>query len=183
MREISEVEYNEAVERHYRHIELNTRGSTLYLNGVLDAMREIEIAIIPFEFGFKVGNNIISIVLYDHTQQHLSSRPDAIWNTPSIPTPIGSPDENEDEEDLEFEEDEDEEEDEEDTENLHNIELILDEFERGSNENGWTWRSPESLANNIDLQLERITDCLEMNDNVFERSSNGRKYRLLPATE
>ena len=60
---------------------------------------------------------------------------------------------------------------------------IIAEFNRGHEDNGWTWRSPESLANNIEgAEEEEIQEILE-NSDLFRVSSNGRKFQLVQLTE
>ena len=64
------------------------------------------------------------------------------------------------------------------TEDIDNIDDIVNAFNRGQEENGWTWRSVESIANETGLSQDEVTAILSNND-LFEVSTNGRKYRYL----
>mgnify|MGYP000291762399 CR=1 FL=1 len=56
---------------------------------------------------------------------------------------------------------------------------ITEAYRRGYNDNGWTWRTPQSLADEAELNIEDVNNILESNTNLFERSRNGRMYRYL----
>jgi hypothetical protein len=60
---------------------------------------------------------------------------------------------------------------------------IIAEYNRGHEENGWTWRSPASLASNLVHATEdEIREILE-NSDLFTISSNGRKFQLATLVE
>lgn len=58
------------------------------------------------------------------------------------------------------------------------LDTVLDEFERGYDENEWEWRSAESLSNQILIPVTELTEILQ-DTNLFVRSSNGLKYRVV----
>jgi hypothetical protein len=61
--------------------------------------------------------------------------------------------------------------------NLETIDAIINAFARGYRDNGWTWRSTTSLATEIQMEEDIITQILNENDELFEQSSNGMKWR------
>lgn len=62
---------------------------------------------------------------------------------------------------------------------LRDIEEIINEFDRGLDENGWTWRSPQSISNNTELSVDIVQSILSQNPELFEINSSGLRYRLL----
>lgn len=153
MREINEDVYNEAVANNEYHFTLDTHGSTLFISGVLDTLRQVE-SILENIYINTFGIHVELGIFYSGNEIRVVTLP----------------------------EDEPEEEEEEET-NLELLESILDEFMRGSENHGWTWRSLQSIANNIDRTVEEITPLITENPEVFERSSNGRKYRWIESEE
>lgn len=56
------------------------------------------------------------------------------------------------------------------------LEAVVAAFVRGHSENGWEWRSPQSIADEIEENLDDVITILGNND-VFVASRNGQKYR------
>lgn len=61
--------------------------------------------------------------------------------------------------------------------NLEVIENIIGAFTRGHEENGWTWRSPASIARETQLEVDIVNQVLNDNSELFEVSENGQKWR------